>query len=211
MAVKIKKARNFSCISYLSKEEILSVLRQHENQLKYSAFILHDHDTWDENDEKKDSEHVAGTLKQEHFHLLLLLNYPYPLSSVKSWFKGFYDSDNLEVNTMVQECALPASAYRYLTHKDNPEKYQYNDSDIISSDPLYFGIEALDDEPDNSFSALEYLLNTGNVFETARRFGRDFIIHYSSYKLLCEDIAYFPRSYTPKVYDPEGLKIIKDK
>lgn len=201
-----KKFRSFSCISYLDGDQIHKILDRRRNAIRYSAFILHNKDTYTEDDFKSNSEHIPGTLKINHYHILVIMAYPYPLSSFSSWFKGYYDSDGLEINTLVQPCTSPSAQYRYLTHKDDPDKYQYDSKDIITSDPLYFGLEDYTEVGDASFSALEHLLQFHNPLLTARYFGRDFIIHYSSYKSLFEDIAYFPNNYESKPYSVDSSK-----
>lgn len=69
-----------------------------------------------------------GSPKKAHFHLLLSYSSATTLTNIRGWFKacGMLDSD---LHT-VCVCASGVGYYRYLTHKDNPEKAQYNDNDI---------------------------------------------------------------------------------
>lgn len=69
-----------------------------------------------------------GSKKKAHYHLLLSYSSATTLNNIRSWFKacGMPESD---LHT-VRVCASGVGYYRYLTHKDNPEKAQYNDNDI---------------------------------------------------------------------------------
>lgn len=69
-----------------------------------------------------------GSKKKAHYHLLLSYSSATTLNNIRSWFKacGMPESDLHSVRV----CASGVGYYRYLTHKDNPEKAQYNDNDI---------------------------------------------------------------------------------
>lgn len=175
--MNIKKYRNFSGSTYLSIEQVISVISQHQKIVKYFACILHDKDLHDD-----------GTKKVAHVHFMILCHYPYPLSSVLSWFQGFSDCNEKSINTFVEPCTSPLSMYTYFMHKDNPDKVKYDENDIISSDPLYFHSEECDCIEDNAFGALEMLRSGFSIYDVAKRYGRDFIIHYSSYKTILQDI-----------------------
>lgn len=64
-----------------------------------------------------------NTEKKEHIHLILCYDGPTTYKSVKS----FLEPLNC---TIPQPLEQVRGYYRYLTHKDNPEKYQYDDSII---------------------------------------------------------------------------------
>lgn len=77
--------------------------------------------------------------------------------------------------------------FRYLTHQDNPEKYQYSPDDVICSDPSSFEDDV---QTDDTWTAVEDLLNGVPLKEVARRYGRDFIYHYSHIRQLVSDIRF---------------------
>ena len=66
----------------------------------------------------------TGEVKKEHFHILLCFNGPTTYNKVKS----ICDSLNATIPQRVLSCK---GIIRYFTHKDNPEKTQYNDEDIV--------------------------------------------------------------------------------
>ena len=69
-----------------------------------------------------------GSPKKAHYHLLLAYSSATTLSNIRGWFKacGLPESDLHSVRV----CASGVGYYRYLTHKDNLEKAQYDDNDI---------------------------------------------------------------------------------
>ena len=88
-----------------------------EEHLTFAVSPLHDRDVEDD-----------GTLKKGHYHLLLAYSSATTLKNIRGWFNacGLPESD---LHT-VRVCASGVGYYRYLSHKDNPEKAQYNDNDI---------------------------------------------------------------------------------
>lgn len=65
----------------------------------------------------------TGEVKKAHYHIILCYNAPTTGNNVKAL-----------VDDLNQPIPLPIDSvrglYRYLTHKDNPEKYQYNEKEI---------------------------------------------------------------------------------
>lgn len=91
------------------------------------------------------------------------------------------------INTFCEPCTDLTAYYRYFTHADNPEKFQYNENLIYCNDPTEFKSEDNSCE-DKAFIALDLLLNGVSKYEIAKRLGRDFIYHYSHIMQLYEDI-----------------------
>lgn len=74
----------------------------------------------------KDINPGTEEIKKPHYHLILCYTGPVTGNTVKS----------LVVDALNQPIPLPIDSvrglYRYFTHKDNPEKYQYDESDITT-------------------------------------------------------------------------------
>lgn len=66
-----------------------------------------------------------NTFKKAHYHIILVYGSPTTFNNVKSL------TDRLN-QPIPQPLEQIRGYYRYLTHKDNPEKYQYDDTDIIT-------------------------------------------------------------------------------
>ena len=128
---KNTKKRNWAFVLYLDSapydwKEILKI-----KGLPFAVSPLHDKDINDD-----------GTPKKPHYHIILVFGAPTTYNNVKSI------TDELN-----QPIPIPLESvrgmYRYFTHKDNPEKYQYNENDIT----LY-----------NAFDVTE-VLNNFEVFQ----------------------------------------------
>lgn len=115
-----KKSKYFCCILYpdsttYDTDNVIKALA--EEHLTFAVSPLHDRDIEDN-----------GTAKKPHFHLLVAFSSATTLSNIRGWFKacGMPESDLHSVRV----CASGVGYFRYLTHKDNPEKVQYDFKDI---------------------------------------------------------------------------------
>lgn len=114
------KSKYFCCVLYPDSAtyDTDNVIKALANEhLSFAVSPLHDRDV-DED----------GRLKKSHYHLLLAYSSATTLNNICGWFNacGMPDSDMHSVRV----CASGVGYYRYLTHKDNPEKAQYDDKDI---------------------------------------------------------------------------------
>lgn len=72
----------------------------------------------------KDIIEVSGELKKPHWHVIVCFPGPTTFKKVNSLCS--------ELNSPIPKRIMSVvGVYRYLTHKDNPEKAQYEESDII--------------------------------------------------------------------------------
>lgn len=113
MTKKNVKKRNWAFILYPESapenwRQILS-----ETGLQCAVSPLHNLDVNEE----------TGEIKKEHYHIILCFNGPTSYNVVKN----ITDSLNSPTPQPLQQIK---GYYRYLTHMDNPEKYQYNSNDI---------------------------------------------------------------------------------
>lgn len=114
------KSKYFCCIlypdsvSYDTDNVIKALAVEH---LTFALSPIHDRDIDDD-----------GSLKKAHYHLLLSYPSATTLNNIRGWFKicGLPDCELHSVRV----CASGVGYFRYLTHKDNPEKAQYDDNDI---------------------------------------------------------------------------------
>lgn len=84
--------------------------------LQYAISPLHDKDLL---------ENGSGKTKKPHYHVIVVYGSPTTYNNVKS----LTDSLNSPIPQALEQVR---GYYRYLTHKDNPEKYQYDDKEIIT-------------------------------------------------------------------------------
>lgn len=71
-----------------------------------------------------------GEFKKEHYHILVCFNGPTTYNKVKTLICDYIGA------TIPQRVLSCKGMIRYFTHKDNPEKAQYEDSDIITLNGL---------------------------------------------------------------------------
>lgn len=155
-------------------------LIQHTNQIRVYAYAYHD------KDKRED-----GTLKEPHFHLILITYNTCSLSAVRRWFSGYVDK-NGDITTTAQACTDVFQMYDYLTHKHDKDKYQYDDSIVISNDKDYFKANERS-EYDNITLATEMLITGAKVRDLGRIFGRDFILHFNAIKSYVNDVMRFEK------------------
>lgn len=67
----------------------------------------------------------TGTPKKAHRHVLMCYDGPTTFNAVKTLVDGF----NAPIPVPLESVK---GYYRYLTHMDNPEKYQYDEKDVIT-------------------------------------------------------------------------------
>lgn len=115
-----KKSKYFCCILYPDSTtyDVDNVIKSlAEEHLTFAVSPIHDRDIEDD-----------GSLKKAHYHLLLAYSSATTLNNLRYWLNacGMPESDLHSVRV----CASGVGYFRYLTHKDNPEKVQYADKDI---------------------------------------------------------------------------------
>ena len=108
----------------INLDNMKELLVNRECIMKY-AYIIHDKDTYTLEDESKNQQHKAGTLKSPHIHLLLKFRCPQQIGNVAKWF-------NSPPNN-VQKVKSEAAATAYLIHANAPEKHQYELNEVISN------------------------------------------------------------------------------
>lgn len=84
--------------------------------LQYAISPLHDKDK---------HEDGSGRFKKPHYHVIVVYGSPTTYNNVKSLTDRFN-------SPIPQALEQVRGYYRYLTHKDNPDKFQYDDKDIIT-------------------------------------------------------------------------------
>lgn len=182
------RSRKFSCITYLDRLRLDLCLMHHSNQIRAYAYAYHDKDV------KED-----GTLKEPHYHLVIVTYTTCTCSAVRRWFSGFQDDKGLDITTTSQICSDVFQMYDYLTHNTfeckQLGKYQYSKDIVKSNDFDYFkGDER--SSYDNITLACEMLLHGDSVHDVAKIFGRDFILHYNAIKNYVNDVMKHRKYHT---------------
>lgn len=124
------QSKTFTLELYLDWTFLTNILAHIQKQRYW--LILHDKDKFDD-----------GTDKKPHIHVVVEYGNKRDLSSVKAEYKMLGMEERF-----VDTCNKRAMI-RYLIHKDNPEKYQYDKSKVDTNDPRALE-EALTDILDQS-------------------------------------------------------------
>lgn len=114
------KSKYFCCILYpdsATYDADKLIMAMADEHLTFAVSPIHDRDV--ESD---------GSPKKRHYHLLLAYSSATTLNNIRRWIMacGMPESELHSVRV----CASGVGYFRYLTHKDNPDKARYNDKDI---------------------------------------------------------------------------------
>lgn len=174
MKDKDKRYYNFSCISYVPIKDMKLYL-DNSPLVRHYAMICHD---------KEDCE--------PHLHIILCLRNNCTLSALYKRFKNKFP----DVNTLVEEVLDFEGIFDYLTHKNQENKHQYDNGEIVSDNIDWF-LSATDNNKvvyDTSIGIIQDLLNGVPLEEMHLRYGRDFVINYYKYKDFANAV-YHQREY----------------
>lgn len=121
-----------------------------------------------------------GELKPPHYHLLLHFK---TACSVNSCIKYILSKQNV----FGEECVSPHGAFEYLWHKNNPEKYQYDRSVVVTHNAVYWDRFLPDIRDRTNIDFIEDLLNGVDMVTMAKRYGRDYMKNYRAYEDFVEE------------------------
>lgn len=113
-AKKVNKKRNWAFVLYPESAPPDWVEKLQKTGLQCAISPLHDKDV-----------NPTGEPKKAHYHVILAYSGPTSYNVVS-------DLTSSLNATIPQALEQVKGYYRYLTHKDNPEKYQYDERDIQS-------------------------------------------------------------------------------
>lgn len=105
---------------------------------------------------------LTGELKKAHYHVIATYSGPTSFNVVK----GLTDSLNAPIPQALEQVR---GYYRYLTHKDNPEKYQYDEQDIRTVNGFNISdfMELSRSEVNEIKRAMQKLIREQNIIEYA--------------------------------------------
>lgn len=147
----IVKKRNWAFVLYPDSAPEDWRERLQQTGLTCAVSPLHDRDT-----------NPTGELKKEHWHVIISYSGPTSYNVVKK----LTDSLNAPIPQPLEQVR---GYYRYLTHKDNPEKAQYDEADItfINGFNIQDFVELSRREVDEYKIRLLHLIRERGIFEYA--------------------------------------------
>ena len=111
--MKLKLCEILSDVIHMDIEATKQILDD-KKSIKNYAYILHDKDVNED-----------GTPKNPHYHIMLRLIDSYDTKYIAGWF-------GVAENFVGKVKSRWADALAYLTHENSPEKYQYDEDEVIS-------------------------------------------------------------------------------
>ncbi len=163
--------KSLALVTYAKKAQVQIILDNHKNAIEAYAFIEH-------NKEK-------GEI---HNHIFIKFNTDRKGTDILKWFENATDYKDERANTRFETVKSNIGILNYLTHKNQPDKFQYDESEIVFSDENAREKLLEEIERDNGYNALDDLLKGTPIRDIARKYGRDFIRYYNSYKMIATDI-----------------------
>ena len=125
MTMKLKICEICQGIQFLTEDKIKEAVCK--RAIKQYAYILHDKDTYTDEDEKKNPKHKAGSLKEPHWHICLKFADSQDTKYVARWFGIEEQYVNKSKSGHFEDMLL------YLTHINASEKYQYSPNEVRSN------------------------------------------------------------------------------
>ena len=185
--------RKISILTYANKLQVETILERKKGAYTDYAYIVHDKDN-------------APT----HIHIFMCFGSDRRGIDILKWFDNLVDEKGQLINTRFETVKNSESLLDYLTHKNEKDKHPYSETDIIySSEQARETL--LEDTAENGFGPLEEMLNGKPLREIARRYGKDFIRNYYSYKALKNDIIEEERKIEQRLAREKQIDLIQTK
>lgn len=134
---------------------------------------------------------LIGCLKQPHWHILIKTYDDHTATAVRKWFYRFritetklIDDVNQEVlvNTLNRLADSPAACRDYLTHRSNPEKYQYSERDVIEYRNGWEIFNHASRCCDDVLLIADRMNRGESKRQLAREYGKDFVYHLKAWE-----------------------------
>lgn len=171
------RAYTFDLVIYEIDQEYLQNrldMLVNNGYVNHYAYIQHDKDI-------EIDENGNEVKKPLHTHLLINFDQNVSVKQIKERILEY-----TEHNTFGQPLKDKRGAYRYLTHKDNVDKYQYDESLIHSNDDYFksFDKSLITSECKESDEINQMINDYGTLSyrQLAIKYGRDFIKNFKAYE-----------------------------
>lgn len=189
------RPRSFFVRTYIPIDDLRTFMRS-ARWVHHYAMCLHDKDVYSAEDEKSDLKKKAGSPKTPHTHIVLYTYDGKTASSVQKLFDRYAKSlcpDKPE-GTRVEIPTSVTSAYRYLRHLDDLDKYQYTEKDVISDDSVYWVkhdiTDGMNGVENKGYLMVEDILKGVPEREMNIRYGKEYIYHAQHLHASADRIRY---------------------
>lgn len=168
------KTRQFSIVCYCQPQRVAELF----STIRHYACIKHDKDRYE-------SGENIGELKQEHYHLLVVLENPRYYLAVRKMLAEA--SKQFSLGTILVEAVIELhSMYEYILHLDplsanNEYKATYDVKDVMCDDAVFWDTVLNGKKAESNNKQFLIDLLTMPTFALAVKYGRDFIRNFSKY------------------------------
>lgn len=196
------RCRNWCALLYPDDPTHVRALELLEEHKYRFVAMRHDKDTWTEA-ECKDGAHTPGELKKAHWHIVIKCKQA-------RWNTAIAKQLGIATNYL-QECADFDEAVLYLTHVNQPEKYQYDSSEAFGNLTAHLEKLLLDD--DEGMRVLEIVKVIDATPGEARY--RDILVHccnnglYGEFRRLGCGVKYLLDEHNADIYQERAMKAIE--
>ena len=197
MSRKQPTSRNHTCVTYiLDADDLISILTR-ECVHHWAISPIHDKDVWTESDEKENAEHIAGTPKTPHRHVLVVFKDAKTKSACEKWFDRFSEelshSKGVErfEHTKSQLCTDLCLQYRYQLHLDNADKYHYNASDrIVDQNVFWINVDSTDGQSADNLGRqmVDDIIGGATTYDMICTYGKEYIYHKKHLDAVVEQV-----------------------
>lgn len=115
------RSRTHMLLLYPDNEQHTKAVEVIKQSYDY-AIVLHDKDTWTQEDQEANPEHKAGEVKKAHWHVVLRFNQA-------TWSTAVCKALGIEHN-YIEEVKRIDNALLYLIHYNDTDKTQYSLDDV---------------------------------------------------------------------------------
>lgn len=107
---------------FKSSSHVCRTLRSDEKDVVFCAVILHSLDYIKE----------EGRYKTPHYHVVITFDSNYRVETILNWVADLFHANTNQIS--IEKCNDVCAQVRYLVHKDDMDKQQYNAYDIYCMD-----------------------------------------------------------------------------
>lgn len=107
---------------FKSSSYVCRTLRSDEKDVEFCAVILH----------TLDYIESEGRYKTPHYHVVITFQSNYRVETILNWVADLFHANRNQIS--IEKCNDVCAQVRYLIHKDDLDKYQYNEYDIYTAD-----------------------------------------------------------------------------
>lgn len=139
----------------------------------------------------------VGNLKEAHWHILLKTYDDHSANAVRKWFYRFRITETKEINGVTQDVLVntlnrladsPGACRDYLTHRNNPEKYQYSEKDVIEYRNGWEIFNHASRCNDDVILIMDRMLQGESYRQLCREYGKDFLYHLKAFEYCANKI-----------------------